>query len=127
MTGTTTWQVKTLQDKHAWSRTFHHKLATYKYLARRCLDDFRIDNGVVSQFQDKVKRDITVFISKNKVYKTIAEAKRIIHGKYMDQYKWILDYYEELMSSNPKSTFYYNTYYDNERGGEVFQKLYICL
>ncbi|KAI5668167.1 hypothetical protein M9H77_18020 [Catharanthus roseus] len=50
MTGRTSCQVKTLQDKHSCSRTFNHKL------------DFKSDNGVVvTEVQDKVQKELCAF------------------------------------------------------------------
>lgn len=66
-------------------------------------------------------------VSLNKVYKIKKEATKIIQGSYVDQYKLLFDYCEEIRRSNPGTTIYVDAPLDSHSGYRVFWRIYVCL
>ena len=52
----------------------------------------------------KVMEDHEVELSRSKAYRAKQYAKVLIEGSYLEQYRRVRDYYEELMKTNPSTT-----------------------
>lgn len=83
-------RIRTMLSKYMCARNITLEMQQPSFFTRKCSKDFRSDNGVVvAAFVDKVHKEVNMFFTKNKVYQTTVEAKRIIFGKHKEQYKLI--------------------------------------
>jgi hypothetical protein len=71
----------------------------------------------------KVMKDHEVELSRSKAYRTKQYAMVLIEGSYLEQYRRVRDYHEELMRTNPGTT----AKVDVHVPGQQFQRLYVCL
>lgn len=125
----TSFQIRTVKLTHECSRTMNHNLASARYLALKYLDDFKSDTYAFKAvtFQEKVHQDLNVNISKWTAYRALREAKRVIHGRYDEQYELLHSYCAELRRSNPGSTVKLDTYEDFQTRQQHFRRIYVCL
>lgn len=104
-----------------------NRFVTSKLLSKKYLDDWRMNTGwKISDFQEKVHRDLNVDISRNQYYRTKERVWELLHGQYKDQYTRLYDYCAEIRETNPGSTIVLKTVTNDETGQEIFERLYVC-
>ncbi|KAL0402629.1 UNVERIFIED_CONTAM: hypothetical protein Slati_4292800 [Sesamum latifolium] len=102
---TTTFQIKSIKEKHTCAHRIENKQANYKYLGKRIENIIR-DNpseGLIS-LKNKIRRDVQVDCSLHKVYRAKRYALQLIKGNIKLQYERLYDYCSIVCKYNPEST-----------------------
>ncbi|XP_060670936.1 uncharacterized protein LOC132800712 [Ziziphus jujuba] len=121
-----TFQIKTLQEEHTCTRSLTNRFMKSKWLAKRYFNDFRANpNMKLSTFQDKVKQDLIVDITRSQAYRAQEKANSMAAGDVAEQYSRLWDYCVEIDRSNPRSRCKLKI--NKESGKSIFQRIYICL
>ncbi|CAL8128220.1 unnamed protein product [Prunus armeniaca] len=120
-----TLMVKTLTDLHTCPRAEKIKLCTSTWLSHRYTEEL-IDNPKweVPKFQEAVRKQYNLNITKNQIYRAKSLVAAKIDGTYEEQYGRLWDYCEELKRTNPGSTIVIKT--EMEGGKPIFQRMYVC-
>ncbi|KAF7150461.1 hypothetical protein RHSIM_Rhsim02G0220300 [Rhododendron simsii] len=89
-------------ELHTITYKNHH--VTSQYIASKYLDKLRDDPcKKVDAFQKQVRRELTVDVSKGKLYRAKRTAKEMIEGDHSVQYGRLNDYVETILKFNPSS------------------------
>lgn len=98
---TTTWQVKTLRGTHDCTAPGKNSQATYKYIGRRFLTDFRDNpNMDLVVLQRKLWKEIMIEPSRHILYRAKRYAKELLIGDVKHEYERLWDYCATLCSNN---------------------------
>uniref|UniRef100_A0A2N9H486 PB1-like domain-containing protein n=1 Tax=Fagus sylvatica TaxID=28930 RepID=A0A2N9H486_FAGSY len=96
------WKVRSV---HTCSRAFHSRAVSSRWVAKKYIDHFRINPDMeLDELIGKVMKDHEVELSRSKAYRAKQYAKVLIEGSYLEQYRRVRDYCEELMRTNPGTT-----------------------
>ena len=117
-------QISSFESVHTCSRAFHGRVVSSRWVAKKYIDHFRIDPDMeLDELIGKVMKDHEVELSRSKAYRAKQYAKVLIEGSFLEQYKRVKDYCEELMRTNPGTT----AKVDVHVPGQQFKRLYVCL
>ena len=98
-------QISSFESVHTCSRAFHGRVVSSRWVAMKYIDQFRINPDMnLDELIGKVMEDHEVELSQSKAYRAKQYAKVLIEGSYLEQYRRVRDYYEELMKTNPSTT-----------------------
>ncbi|GMY35276.1 hypothetical protein FCV25MIE_30518 [Fagus crenata] len=98
-------QINSFESVHTCSRAFHSRAVSSRWVAKKYIDHFRINPDMeLDELIGKVMKDHEVELSRSKAYRAKQYAKVLIEGSYLEQYKRVRDYCEELMRTNPGTT-----------------------
>ncbi|XP_042056269.1 uncharacterized protein LOC121800837 [Salvia splendens] len=100
------WQISRLKLTHTCrGSSYNHGCANARFLSKYFKEDMRIFPGMtVLQFIKKVKCELKINISFGKAQRAMAQARNVIEGDVIRQYKRLHDYMAEIIRSNPGST-----------------------
>lgn len=99
-----TWQIKSLILQHRCMRSKINSMVTAEYLSERYLEDWRSQPGMkISDFQEKVLKDIGIQISYTLAWLARGRAKLTIYGSASEQYARVWDYGKAVWKYNPDS------------------------
>uniref|UniRef100_A0A2N9EX01 Uncharacterized protein n=1 Tax=Fagus sylvatica TaxID=28930 RepID=A0A2N9EX01_FAGSY len=117
-------QINSFESVHTCSRAFHSRAVSSRWVAKKYIDHFRINPDMeLDELIGKVMKDHEVELSRSKAYRAKQYAKVLIEGSYLEQYRRVRDYCEELMRTNPGTT----AKVDVHVPGQQFKRLYVCL
>uniref|UniRef100_A0A2N9FZE3 SWIM-type domain-containing protein n=1 Tax=Fagus sylvatica TaxID=28930 RepID=A0A2N9FZE3_FAGSY len=117
-------QINSFESVHTCSRAFHSRAVSSRWVAKKYVDHFRINPDMeLDELIGKVMKDHEVELSRSKAYRAKQYAKVLIEGSYLEQYRRVRDYCEELMRTNPGTT----AKVDVHVPGQQFKRLYVCL
>ncbi|GMY19759.1 hypothetical protein FCV25MIE_14998 [Fagus crenata] len=95
-------QINSFKSVHIYSRAFHSRAVSSRWVAKKYIDQFRINPDMeLDELIGKVMKDHEVELSHSKAYRAKQYAKVLIEGSYLEQYGRVRDYCEELMRTNP--------------------------
>ncbi|KAH7520560.1 hypothetical protein FEM48_Zijuj08G0157100 [Ziziphus jujuba var. spinosa] len=101
-------------------------IPVYSTQAKRYFNDFRANPKMkLSTFQDKIKQDLIVDITRSQAYRARETANSMATSDVPEQYSCLWDYCAEIVRSNPKSTCRLKI--NKESKNSIFQRIYICL
>ncbi|XP_042049352.1 uncharacterized protein LOC121794995 [Salvia splendens] len=121
------WQISRLKLTHTCGgSSYNHGCANARFLSKYFKEDMRIFPGmIVLQFIEKVKCELKINISFGKAQRAMAQARKVIEGDVIRQYKRLHDYMAEIIRSNPGSTVKLATRRLTD-GTEKFSGIYVC-
>ncbi|XP_016560979.2 uncharacterized protein LOC107860214 [Capsicum annuum] len=125
---TTDFLVKKYIPVHKCNATTKNKLVNSKYLAKRYWDRITSEPGIRAfQIQELLKNDLKVYIGRTVARKARNIVLQKIMGDHVEDFKRILDYRDELLKTNPGSTYVVRFSEETFEGGrKQFQSFYIC-
>jgi hypothetical protein len=104
--GELSFQLKTLQLEHSYSRCYKNPRLTTNFIAKKLVGRVKHQPDIkLTSIQNKVHKKYVIHISQSKAYRAKAKAKAmdILEGSHIEQYNMLWDYCEELRRSNPGS------------------------
>ncbi|XP_042065442.1 uncharacterized protein LOC121808953 [Salvia splendens] len=121
------WQISRLKLTHTCrGSSYNHGCANTRFLSKYFKEDMRIFPGMtVLQFIEKVKCELKINISFGKAQRAMAQARKVIEGDVIRQYKRLHDYMAEIIRSNSGSTVKLATRRLSD-GTEKFSGIYVC-
>ena len=120
--------VKTYNSMHSYWRTNRNKLCTSKFIASY-YKDIIISQPTIKlwQLQELCKKQLKVKVDIT-IYK---RAKFLVMfqfmGDYMEEYNKLQWYVDEVLASNPGSTYFVKTDTQSQPGKVLFDRFYMCL
>ncbi|KAM3338250.1 hypothetical protein P3S68_031467 [Capsicum galapagoense] len=99
-------QVKKYNPVHICNATTKNKLVNSKYLAERYRNRIISEPGIrVFHFQNLVKKELEIYIGRTVAKKARNIVLQQIMGDHVEEFRRILDYKDELLKTNPGSTY----------------------
>ncbi|CAA0828805.1 Unknown protein, partial [Striga hermonthica] len=120
-----TYEVKTYYEEHNCKKgRMKARFVDAKWLSKKVAGDLsKFPNMTTLELQDHVSEKFNVKISTSKAYRVRNLALHSIDGNQDDQYAKLWDYREELLRTNPGTTFEISAPGNPSR----FERLYICI
>lgn len=125
----TTFQIKTLYDKHTCTPVWEQKQITSAWLAEEYEEEIRINPTWPTQsFQMKVINDLKCNVSYSMIYRAMRKAKENVIGKHEAEFGKLYDYGNEILKIMPTSTVKVVTEpAEGGLNGMRFKRFYMCL
>jgi len=125
--GSTTYSMKTYNEKHTCARSSGGKLASSKWIAEKLIEPLKYTpNMSINAVIQKVSERYYVKISSKKAYWARRIAKEKVQGNYAKQYNKLWDYANEVRRSQPDSMLLLLTEPSAYGSGELFMRFYMC-
>ncbi|XP_038680892.1 uncharacterized protein LOC119981819 [Tripterygium wilfordii] len=126
--GQSTYQIKTLVDKHNCTRLFVNKQASAEWLALRIFDKIRLDPEIklldlIPWVSENLQLDITL----SQAYRAKQKAREMIEGSAREQYARLRDYCAEIRDKNVGSTCIVQVDRVTVDSPPQFKRIYLCL
>lgn len=129
MPKSTTYQIKTLNNKHTCTQTFKQKQINSRWIAQYYENDIRMNpTWPLPAFQKKVVNDWKCDVSIHAIGRARRRALKNIKGDHVAEYALLWDYMNEIKKTMPESTVKLEL--EDAEGGQErrrFKRLYICL
>jgi hypothetical protein len=124
--GELTFQIKTFQSVCTCGKSFHHSQVNSSYVVRKYLQDFgKNPKWEEARVQHHVKQDISMELSRNKVYRAKRKAREMLEGDEKLQYVALWDYTTMIRKTNVGSKVYIKCDCLEDGGQTKFLRMYV--
>ncbi|XP_028755345.1 uncharacterized protein LOC114714744 [Neltuma alba] len=123
-----TYHVKTYNSRHTCGVTFSSRNVSSKWVSRKIKNRMKINKNMsLGDAISTIKEDYMVEVSVPKAYWARRRAKQDIEGDFVDEYKRLWDYNNEIFSKSPGTSFTILTDRPFIDRPPRFKRLYLCL
>ncbi|XP_047256194.1 uncharacterized protein LOC124888952 [Capsicum annuum] len=124
---TNDFMIKTYIPKHTCNKTTRNYLCNAKFLAETFRERIvEQPNKRVFKLQELIRKKFKLYVSKTTVRRARSKVLKEIMGDHVVEFGKILDYKDELLRTNPGTSWVVKLGEANEAGKPKFQTFYIC-
>ncbi|XP_028804292.1 uncharacterized protein LOC114759297 [Neltuma alba] len=123
-----TYRLKTYNPRHTCGVTFSSKNVSSKWVSEKIKNRIKTNKNMsLGDVISTIKEDYMAVVSMPKAYWAQRKAKQAIEGDFVDEYKRLWDYNNEVLSKSPETTFKILTDRPFIDRAPRFKRLYLCL